>query len=95
MAESFRPAHRDPLSASEFSERIVDINFASDHVSQGTEMINDAGRQVFEERKQLSPHSDPRKSRVAVARILSEREVMPAKVCDHVDPPRPHKRSDQ
>ena len=92
--EALSSLDRLPLRTSEAKrrERIV---FEQHHVGQGTEVIDDARREIFEQRDQLAAHADAGEARVGVARIVRELQAMTREMREHVSATRAQERADQ
>lgn len=95
LAEAPRPIHLLPLRPAKIGHRAARVRPGSEHVGQGTEMLNNSRGEVLEERDELPAHPDARETRIGVARILGEGERVPVEVGQHVLPAGEQERPDQ
>jgi hypothetical protein len=93
-AETLSSLDRLPLGATE-AERGQRIGLGCEHICERAEVIDDAGREVFEQGDELAAHADAGVARVGVAGILREREAVAIEVREHVRSPRAQQRTDE
>ena len=92
--EALRSLDRLPLRATE-AEGGQRIGLGGEHVRERAEVIDDAGREVFEQGDELAADADAGVARVGVARILREGEAVATEVREHVRSPRAQQRTDE
>lgn len=98
LPEALGPPYRLSLSSAKTGERggfeALRVGLG-EHVGEGGKVLDDRGREVFEEREELAADADAREARIEVARVGREGEAMAVKVRGDVRAARPKEGSNQ